>query len=135
MSVLFNEAPPAPFDADVLASTSVVGTLPMQVDLILYRGDDFFLDIAVTDADGAPVDLTGYTATSQLRATADTVDPPMGSFTCTTSTNVVHLHLPAANAKGLAHTAVWDVQIADAGGVITTLAYGAATIQPDVTRP
>lgn len=112
-----------------------VGTLPVVVDLVLYRGDDFYLDVTVTDTGGGPFDLTGYTASAQVRVSADTADPPAATFTATIAANVIHLHLANVAAAGLPPLGVWDVQITDAAGVVTTLAYGAVTTTPDVTRP
>lgn len=117
-----------------LAANQVVGVLPLAVDLVLYRGDDFFLDVAVVDPTGGAVDLTGYTATAQVRLDTESIDP-VASFAATVSGNLVHLRLPTAQSALLMGDAVWDVQVADPSGVITTLAAGALTATPDVTRP
>jgi len=116
----------------------VVGTLPLAVDLTLYRGDDFFLDVTVTNPDGSPYPLTGYTATSQMRVEPRDPDPPVAEFTCTidtTTTNVIHLHLPGSQSQAVPDTMAWDVQIVGATGLVTTLAFGQATFTGDVTRP
>lgn len=126
------------YAAAPLAAT-LIGNIPLDVNLALYRGDDFDLDVIVTDASGQPFDLTGHTAAAEIRA--DTVtDEVMATFTCTISTNVVHLHLDDLESAKLAGNGVWDVQITSAGGagpagVVTTLAHGTVTITPDVTRP
>jgi len=120
--------------ADPLAAI-VVGTLPLAVDLVLYRGDDFYLDVTVTNSSGGAFDLTGFTAASQVRVSPDEPDPPAATFTATIAANVIHLHLPHGEADALPVTGAWDVQIKDATGVVTTLAFGAVTTTPDVTRP
>lgn len=121
---------------EVAPLNAVAGSLPLQVDLTLYRGDDFFLDVEVTDSGGAPFDLTGYTAAAQIRATADAADPPAASFDPVIAGSTIHLHLPHGEATGLpTPNGAWDVQITDATGIVTTLAFGAVTTTPDVTRP
>ena len=119
--------------AAALAAQSA-GSLPLAVDLVLYRGDDFYLDVAVTDAGGAPFDLTGYTAAAQIRATPDTADPPAATFTATITGSTVQLHLPSDESGGVPAVAAWDVQITKAG-IVTTLAFGAVATTLDVTRP
>ena len=113
-------------------ATQTVGALPLPVNLLLYEGDDFFLDLTVTDSLGAAVDMTGATPTAQIR---DVPDSPtlLATFTCTTTTNVIHLHLPAAEAAKLsAPAAVWDCQIATPN--ILTLVAGTVTVTPQVTE-
>jgi hypothetical protein len=113
-----------------------VGELPQEVDLVLYRGDDFYLTVTVTAAAGGPFDLTGYVPTAQIRETPDDADPPLAAFTATVAANVITLHLTHTAAAALTvDPAVWDVQIADPLGGITTLARGSVTVTLDVTRP
>jgi len=114
------------------AATQAVGTLPLAVDLVLYRGDDFYLDVAVTDDAGQPFTLAGYTPAAQVRQTTDAAEI-VATFVATVSTNVVHLHLTAAVAVGLTD-GVWDVQVTSAAGEVTTLAFGAVRVTHDVTR-
>lgn len=119
--------------APTLTAAQIVGRLPQEVDLILYRGDDFFLDITVTDSGGMPIDLTGSTAAAQFRNTTE--DPnALASFSATVAGNIVHLHLLASDAALLVPECVWDIQVTDSAGVVTTLAFGAATVTSDVTR-
>ena len=117
-----------------VGAAQTLGTLPLNVNLVLYRGDDFYLDVTVVDTNGGAVDLTGFTAQAELRPDT-TAGTALASFTETISGNVIHLHLPASEALNLLPDTVWDVQLTDATGVVTTLAYGDATTTPDVTRP
>ena len=106
--------------------------LPAVVNLVIYQGDDFYLDLTVTDAGGGPADLTGFTATAQVRSTpGSTVDPPMATFTCTIAGDVIHVHLPNSEAAKLNNPAAWDCQI-EATDVIT-LVYGKVTVTLQVT--
>lgn len=112
--------------------TTVIDSRPTPVDLYLYAGDDVDLNVAVTDTAGTPVDLTGFTASAQIRATADantSVD-----FEATLLANAVALHLDGTETTGLPAKAVWDVQITSATGAVTTLAAGKVNVYPEVTR-
>lgn len=105
---------------------------PQVVNLVLYQGDDFYLDLTVTDSLDQPVDLTDATATAQIRASAGAADPPEATFTATTETNVIRLHLPANESAKLHGSAVWDCQIATPD--ITTLVAGTVAVTQQVTE-
>lgn len=125
-------------EQQTLGQATTVTALPVQVDLVLYRGDDFYLDIAVTDSSNAALPMTGKTPAAQIKA-ADTDPAPLASFTCTvdtTTTNIIHLHLANADSALLPDAAVWDCQITDdSSNDILTLVSGAITTSGDVTRP
>ena len=108
-----------------------VGTLPSPVDLSLYQGDDFYLDLTVTNSDGSPADLTGATPKAQIRTTAADATV-LAEFVATITTNVIHLHLTAALTAPLSGPAVWDCQITTPD--VVTLVAGTVTIRPEVTR-
>lgn len=110
-------------------TATLIDARPAAVNLALYAGDDFWLDIAVTDPAGDPADLTGQTARSDIRSRADM--PVVASFTATIAGNVIHLYLAGADVAGLPQAAVWDCQLADADTV--TLAAGNVRTWPQVT--
>ena len=106
-----------------------VGQLPTGVNLTLYQGDDFYLNVGVT---GAGVNLTGYTAKADI-ATAPGATV-MASFTATvTNATTIALHLTAVEAAKLTANGVWDLQITDTAGVVTTLISGTVTVVKQVT--
>lgn len=114
---------------------TVISALPCAIDLVLYQGDDFNLTLTVTDADGNPVDYTGYIAACQIRETPPALDV-LAELVATITGNVIALHLPAAESALIAVArATWDVQVSSPGGVVTTLAAGRVAIAPEVTRP
>lgn len=110
-----------------------IDATPLAVDLLVYQGDDLYLDVSVMDSAGNPMDLTGYTPKAQVRST-----PPdttvLCEFGCTVASNLIHLHLLAADAANLVAAASWDVQITSAAGVVRTLVYGAVKPTLEVTR-
>lgn len=128
VSQLYEERPSPGLQATTGPVT--ITALPATVNLSLYQGDDFYLDLTVTNPDSSPADLTGATATATIKA-SPTAPDIMATFSATITANVVHLHLPATEAAKLAAAAVWDCQIANP--LVTTLAAGKVTTTLQVT--
>ena len=115
-----------------------------QTDLCWMRGDTQTLVITYQNSDGEVIDITGYSAKSQLRAKAGdyespplaeiteadgiVVDGPAGKLTLTFDDAITGVAL-----DGLKKV-VWDVEITSPAGVVTTLAIGSITLVNDVTR-
>ena len=115
---------------------------PASYPLDIYQGDTyrkrFRLNAKAPDNSPVPLDLTGWTGTSQVRTSvggtvlidftvtidADQVENP-GQFTISATDEVTAL----LNVT----SAVWDVQFEKSGEVRTMLA-GPVVITPDVTR-
>jgi hypothetical protein len=116
------------------AAASSIVALPQTVDLSLYVGDDFTLTLTVKNPDSSPADLTGCTATAQVRLTAADATVA-GAFTCSITTNVITCTLPHSVTSTLPAAGVWDCQLTSAGGLLTTLCAGKVTMTGDVTRP
>jgi len=116
------------------AAPVTVDALPAVVNLLAYQGDDYFLNLFVTDPAGDPANLTGCTAKAEVRVTtADAA--PLASFTATVAADQVSLHLPHVEAAKLtAGTLRWDCQLTDAAGVVTTIASGTVVVTAEVTR-
>lgn len=111
-----------------------VNARPNRVDLNIYAGDDMSVRITVNNSDGTPADLTGNTATAQIRAT-HTADDPLADFTTLVDpTGVVMLSLDAATTAVLPTWAVWDCQIQAPLGQTTTIAAGSIRTAQEVTR-
>jgi len=106
------------------------------VNLNLYAGDDFVMVVTVQNDDGSAVDLTGYTAVSQIKTRIGDATP-LATFTCVTggTAGTVTMTLPNAESASLTSGVVYDMQITSSGGVITTLIAGSLTINPQVTTP
>jgi len=125
--------------ADVLATPYASGpqtvtVTPQEVDLNLYQGDDFYLDVQVTDLNSNPINVTGSAPLSQIRATPQS-PATIASFTITidgTTTGLLHLHLAASDANNLPPEAVWDLQLSSPS--VTTIAAGKVTVTPQVSQ-
>lgn len=113
------------------AATSV-GQAPTQVNLTIYQGDDFFLNVVVAMTSGV-VDLTGYTPKAEIRTNAG-APTVLATFAAEiANANTVSLHLDHAQSTLLNNNAVWDIQITDPTGLVTTLACGTVTVMKQVT--
>lgn len=113
-------------------AATAIDARPTTTDLYLYAGDDLKLTITVTDDQGAPFDLTGYTCEAQIRATADA--PTSIDFTTTVVANTIELALTSAVTETAPAKAVWDCQVTSATGTVTTLTGGKVTVTAGVTR-
>ena len=135
---------------------------PAPFDLKIVRGDtfEFFFRLydqvydAVNDVfiKGSPIDLTGYTFKAQIRAdeksaTALTIEltaTPGDQADLTNGIGYVLLSLTPAQTAGLGAAdldgktyvkfGVWDCEVTEPGGKVTTIWAGDALIRPDVTR-
>lgn len=125
-------SPVAPRDSTQSAQNVVA--LPAEINLTFYQGDDFFLDLTVTDPTDAPVDCTNATPLSQIRPTPD--DPQvLANITVTvdaTTTNLLHLQVASVDSSLLPLNSVWDIQLSTPS--ITTIAAGTVTCIPQVTQ-
>lgn len=115
---------------------------PTVLDLSGIRsGDSNKINFTISK-DGAPVDLTGYTISAQVRKVVTDIDPAMdavcqmidplaGTFYVTFPGDLVMSMLAGeATFKG-----VWDIQVTDDESFTTTLAAGSFEAVLDVTRP
>lgn len=115
-----------------MAAADAAGTMPANVNLSVYQGDDFFLTVTVDDS-VTPIDLTLYTPKSQIRPTPGDANL-LATFDVTVlDATHLQLHLTSAESTKLPTVAAWDVQITDAAGLVTTLAYGQVVTMGQVT--
>ena len=106
---------------------------PGKYTLAIYRGDSYrwqfklWADTAKTD----PIDLTGVTVKAEIRdKSGGTI---LGTLTCVvTLPNIIDASL-AADDSALLKSGVWDLQLTYAGGDVSTVLAGPATVTPDVT--
>ena len=108
-----------------------------KANIIIDQGADFSSTITVTDTNDSIVDLTGYTAAGQIRKhyTSETAVDLDISFSVDRSDGLVTISLSSTTTTAMeAGRYVYDVEITSAGGVVTRLAEGIATVTPQVTR-
>lgn len=109
---------------------------PAELDISTTRGDTVTIVVTMTTNGTTPINITGRTYSSMVRANYDDVTPA-ATFTCTitnAANGVLTLTLSATQTAVLqANNYVWDLQ-EDASGVVTTVISGAFIVLPDVTR-
>lgn len=110
-----------------------------MADISRYRGDTAVDSFTVKDADGVAINVTGYTftltvderrnptnaSTQVVQIEATLVDAPNGEIEFPWTAN------QANQAPG---TYYYDIQMEDAGGLLSTLAKGEYVFVQDITK-
>jgi hypothetical protein len=104
-------------------------------NLVIDQGTTFSTDLTLTDENGDPIILSGYTANSQIRKWYTSANT---SATFATSINVesgvITLSLTSNQTSNLvAGRYVYDVEIND-GSAVSRIVEGIITVTPQVTR-
>ena len=112
-------------------------TAPANYPLEIRIGDTEQLSLTLQNQDGSPINIAGRTYTSQVRTRPESTSV-LASFNCAVvgdgSTGQVVCTMSAETTSALSPGfGVFDLQ-ESAGGVVTTLLAGNATIVQDVTR-
>ena len=133
-----------------------------MTDFVIQQNCDWTRVLTYATSNGTPIDLTGYTAEMQVRATILestvilTMTPELGGTAGTVTLHLSNAQLtpPALNLKtihvgpqtvtesladgsvlvGTGPTAVYDLILTSAGGVKTCLISGNICFVPTVTR-
>jgi hypothetical protein len=119
-------------------TTSLISTLPAELDMTIYAGDTLTIQFSFTDQASNPVNMTG-TWTAEIRVNPADPDPPLASFTVDSSaaaTGTITATLTSASSQSLpvAQPLVWDLEQTNGASVRTTH-KGIITVTEDVTRP
>ena len=109
-----------------------------QSNIVVYRGDDFAMNLVFTDGDEAVIDITGWTifftvkkkttdsdAVAKIAVTIDPTEPLLGIALVTVS------HTITDALRGLYY---YDFQFKKADGTVQTLVNGGITFETDITR-
>lgn len=105
-------------------------------NLYIDQGTDYIITVDVTDSAGDILDLTGYTATAQIRKTY-TSSSLSATFTTGISAAAGQVTISLTDTQTSALEAgryVYDLNIESAGGVKTRVIEGQAVVTPGVTR-
>lgn len=108
-----------------------------KANILIDQGADFSTSLTVTGDDGTPTNLTGYTASGQIRKhyTSSTATELDIEFATDRSTGVVTINLSrSVNEIMEAGRYVYDVEITSSANTRSRLVEGLATITPQVTR-
>jgi hypothetical protein len=108
-----------------------------KANIVIDQGSDFSSTITVTDDAGDAVDLTGYTASGQMRKhyTSDTVYNFTTSFGSPRTSGALTISMSRVMTANIeAGRYVYDVEITSAANTRSRLVEGLVTITPEVTR-
>ena len=120
-------------------------TTPGQYTLNIYKGATLDITFTYKDSAGNPVNLTGYTARLQVRASVDTPGTPLLELTTTLvagsgivlggAAGTIQLVAPAAATAAYTwDEGVYDLELISGTGVVTRLLQGPAKAWHEVTR-
>lgn len=104
-------------------------------NFVIDQGATTTVQFDYLNDDGTTIDLTGYSASCQIRTTADAVSPTVTvSPTITALTGRVTLSLSATNTALLtAATYVYEIQLTKGSEVISFI-KGVITTDPEVVK-
>ena len=110
-------------------------------DLTINQGATFELTVTWKDSAGTAINLTGYSARMQVRETYSSstsiVSLTSGAgITLGGAAGTIAIVVSATTTAALTapFSGVYDLELVSAGGVVTRLLQGAATVSPEVTR-
>lgn len=110
-----------------------------RADLCIDQGTTFNTTLTLSDQSGNPMDLTGYTAYSQMKKWYTSTANATFNFTVTIptpNTGVLNLSMsPAITSSLWAGRYVYDVDIVDSSNNVTRVIEGFVTLTPGVTNP
>jgi hypothetical protein len=106
-----------------------------KANLVIDQGTTYTTDLNLTDENGDPLILSGYTANSQIRKHYTSSNSVVFSTSINATAGVITLSLTAnqtANMVGGRY--VYDVELTDASNSISRIVEGIVTVTPQVTR-
>ena len=117
--------------------STIISAVPQEVDLVLYRGDDFRLPAEFSDAAGAPINMTGWTFRAQVRERAGSIATPviLAVDTANAATGRLVIVFDRATTANLPTTSEWDLEATfGVDGQRRTYLRGKITMRGDVSR-
>ena len=107
-------------------------------NIFIDCGADFSKDITVKDSSGTVTNLTGYTASAQIRKTYESSSATVSltvAFNADRTTGIITISLTGTQTASVtAGRYVYDVLLTSGSGGKTRAAEGVATFNPRVTQ-
>ena len=109
--------------------------MAIKTNIVIDQGTTFQTSINVTDSEEVAVDLTGYSASAQMRkhytssnafSFTTSISPSLGIVTLSMTANVTNTIAPGRY--------MYDCELTDTNGAVTRLVEGIVTVTPGVTR-
>lgn len=104
-----------------------------KANLVIDQGSTYSVSINLTDENGDPMDVVGYTSRAQMRkhytsSNAVTFNTSLatGTLTLSLSSNTTQTIVPGRY--------VYDAELIDPNSNVTRIVEGIVTVTPEVTR-
>lgn len=105
-----------------------------KANLVIDQGATFSTDLTLSDENGDALNLSGYTANSQIRKWYTSTNAVSFSTAINVDSGVISLTLTANQTASLSSGRyVYDVEITN-GSTISRVVEGIITVTPNVTR-
>lgn len=106
-----------------------------KANLVIDQGTTYTTDLNLTDENGDPLNLTGYSANSQIRKHYTSSNSVTFSTSINATAGVITLSLTANQTSNIVSGRyVYDVELTDASNSISRIVEGIVTVTPQVTR-
>jgi hypothetical protein len=106
-----------------------------KANLVIDQGTTYTTDLNLTDENGDPLNLTGYSANSQIRKHYTSSNSVVFSTSINATAGVITLSLTANQTTNMVGGRyVYDVELTDASNSISRIVEGIVTVTPQVTR-
>lgn len=110
--------------------------MALKTNLVIDQGSTWNTTILIAGPDNVPVDLTNYTAASQIRKHFSSANATPFTTVVGGASGTISLSLTSGQTMALAGGRyVFDVEITSNTGYVTRVIEGIVTINPNVTRP
>jgi hypothetical protein len=107
-----------------------------KANLVIDQGTTYSTTLTMTDDNGDPLILSGYSANSQIRKWYTSSNPAaVFSTSIDVQTGTISLTLSANQTNALvAGRYVYDVELTDTSNTVSRVVEGIVTVTPQVTR-
>lgn len=107
--------------------------MALKANITIDQGTDFATSIDVTDDNGDPTDLSGFSGAAQMRKHYTSSNSY--SFTVAVANGSVTLSMNSATTANIsAGRYVYDCELTSGSNVVTRIVEGIVTVTPQVTR-
>ena len=106
-----------------------------KANIVIDQGTTFSTVITLADENGDAIDLTGYSANSQIRKHYSSSNSQSFSISLGGTLGTVTLSLTSTQTSNLvAGRYVYDVEVVSTSNVVSRIVEGIVTVTPEVTR-
>lgn len=106
-----------------------------KANILIDQGSTYTTDLNLTDENGDALNLSGYSANSQIRKHYTSSNSVTFSTSVNAIAGIITLSLTANQTSNLiSGRYVYDVELTDASNSVSRIVEGIVTVTPQVTR-